>query len=70
MASCKDNSATQETTLSINFTQEKSISPSEIVDISFIKLETKDDCLIKGIKQIEMNDEQLFILTGGSFDRI
>jgi hypothetical protein len=39
------------------------------VDVSFIKLETNDHCLIdKGIKQIEMYDNRLFILTGGRFD--
>jgi hypothetical protein len=75
LASCKRDIQKTDHESTIDFTQEPSDNPSDILETAFIKLETNDACLIdKTVVQVEFAAEKIFILTGGErklliFDR-
>jgi hypothetical protein len=65
--SCKQTIVEYDNVQTLNFNQEQSIDPSNILEMDFIKLETNENCLIdKTIRQVNSALGKLFVLTGGN----
>ncbi|MCL2311745.1 MAG: 6-bladed beta-propeller [Firmicutes bacterium] len=66
VTSCKQSTTNYGDTQSLNFNHGHSADISDILEMSFIKLETNDNCLINSIRQVESALGKIFILTGGA----
>ncbi|MDR0348098.1 MAG: 6-bladed beta-propeller [Tannerella sp.] len=75
LLSCKRDVQKTNDVLTFDFKQEPCASPFDVLETTFIKLETNDNCLIdKTVVQTESALGKIFILTGGArtllvFDR-